>query len=223
MAETIQVDVWADVACPWCYIGKVRFERGLALFATDPAAPPVEVRHRSYQLAPDLPEGTVTPEVEYLAQRKGMDRDQVEAMFAQVRDAGRGDGIDFRFDSVLAVNTRKAHALLQFARLADAQSALLDELFADHFTRGLDLSDDEVLLAAAARVGIDEDGARAALADPAFATTVDADIDLAMSIGVQGVPFYVLGGMFAVSGAQPADVFAEALREVVAQRAAPQP
>ncbi|WP_028707866.1 DsbA family oxidoreductase [Propionicicella superfundia] len=218
MSEPIDVEVWADVACPWCYIGTHRLRAGIQAFRRDPRAPDVRVRHRAFQLAPDLPADHAVPERESLAARTGADLEQVDAMLGQVATAARSAGLAFDVEHALAANTARAHALLQYAAAHGVAAPLWDELFAAHFRDGLDVGATDVLVAAAERTGLPREAAAAALDDPRYAAAVASDIELALRLGVTGVPFTVFGGLFAVSGAQDAAVFTDALRQVVAER-----
>ena len=178
----MRVEIWSDVACPWCYIGKVRFERAVAEFGR-----PVEVTYRSYQLDPSLPPHDDRSEVDYLVERKGMSRDQVRGMIAHVCEAAAGEGLAFE---------------------------LKGALLAAHFEQGRDIGDPETLVAVAASVGLDAGESRDVLLSKRYTDDVRADIAEARQIGVTGVPFYVFEDQYAVSGAQPSEVFVDVLRQV---------
>ncbi|QCB95324.1 DsbA family oxidoreductase [Cellulomonas shaoxiangyii] len=212
----MRVEVWSDVACPWCFIGKRRFAAALERFEHRAH---VDVVWRSYQLSPETPAGPGRPEVEALARMKGLDPAQVRQMFAQVTAVAAGDGLRYDFDRTLAFNTFDAHRLLHLAARAGGAplaDATMEALFSAHFEQGADLGADGALVSLAARVGFadhgwDEDRVAAALAGDDEAAAVRADIDEARALGVTGVPFFVVDRKYAVSGAQPAEVLAQLL------------
>lgn len=214
--RTVTVEVWSDVACPWCFIGKRRFAAALRDF---PHRAHVDVVWRSYQLSPGTPTGPGRPEVEALAAMKGLPRDQVEQMFAHVTAVAAGDGLRYDFARTLAFNTFDAHRLLHLAREAGGAAlveATMEALFSAHFEQGVDLGADGALVALAARAGFGEHGwddtrVAAALAGDDAADAVREDLATARALGVTGVPFFVVDRKYAVSGAQPADVFTQLL------------
>lgn len=214
--RTIRVEVWSDVACPWCFIGKRRLAAALAQF---PHRDHVEVVWRSYQLSPGTPTGPGRPEVEALAEMKGLDRDQVRQMFAHVTAVAATDGLRYDFDRTLAFHTFDAHRLLHLAARAGGAplvEATMEALFSAHFEQGVDLGADGALVALAGRVGFADHGwddarVAAALAGDEAADAVRADLEEARALGVTGVPFFVVDRRYAVSGAQPAEVLAQLL------------
>ena len=206
--RTLKVEIWSDIACPWCYIGKKRFATALAEF---PHRDHVEVTWKSYELSPRTPVGPGRPEIEMLSALKGIPRDQVERMFAQVTAVAAGEGLAYDFDRALAVNTFAAHRLVHLARTTGRAEQVLEALFSAHFEHGADLGDDDTLVRLVSEAGVDADAARAALAGGDFEDAVRADEDEARALGVTGVPFFVVDRRVAVSGAQPADVFAQLL------------
>ena len=217
----IDIQIWSDVACPWCFIGKRRFERALAAF---PQRDKVRVTWRSYQLDPTLPEHYEGSEVDYLVSSKGMSRAAVERMIGHVAEQARGEGLGYHFDTLVVANSRRAHRLLQTARRADRADggtrtdALEEALFSAHFEKGGDIGDGETLVRLGVEAGIGEDDARAALDSAELDAAVDADIREAATIGVRGVPFFVIENKYGVSGAQPPEVFAQALETVLAEQ-----
>ncbi|GEL94200.1 DsbA family oxidoreductase [Cellulomonas composti] len=214
--RTLSVEVWSDVACPWCFIGKRRFARALETF---PHREHVEVTWRSYQLSPETPSGPGRPEVEALAQMKGLPVDQVQQMFAHVTAVAATVGLAYDFDRTLAFNSYDAHRLAHLAsriggrELADRTH---EALFSAHFEQGVDLGVDASLVVLAREVGFgahgyDDDAVAEFLVGDDESAAVDADIAEARSIGVTGVPFFVVDRRVAVSGAQPAEVFTQLL------------
>ncbi|MGC9671249.1 DsbA family oxidoreductase [Planosporangium sp. 12N6] len=202
----ITVEIWSDVVCPWCYIGKRRFEQALATFEGD-----VEVVWRSFQLDPEAPAREEGGFAESFAARKGFGVDQVRAMFANVTEVAAGEGLAYDFDRVRGTNTFDAHRLLHFAAAHGRQGELKERLLRAYFTEGEQLGDPEVLARLAAEVGLDAEQARRALDGGAHADDVRADIDTARAFGVTGVPFFVFDRRIGVSGAQSTEVFTRAL------------
>jgi predicted DsbA family dithiol-disulfide isomerase len=207
----ITVEIWSDVVCPWCYIGKRRFERALADFQAAAETPAVEVVWRSFQLDPETPMGDERGLIESFAARKGLSANQVRAMFAQVTDVAAGEGLGYDFDRVRVANTFDAHRLLHFAAAHGRQGELKERLLRAYFTEGEQVGDPEVLARLAAEVGLDASAARRALDDGAYADEVRGDFETARTFGISGVPFFVFDRQFAVSGAQPIEVFTRAL------------
>ncbi|MFV0372658.1 DsbA family oxidoreductase [Microbacterium sp.] len=214
MTDAIKIDVWSDIACPWCYIGKRNLENGLAATADDEDAPVVEVTYHSYELSPDTPVDFDGDEIDYLAGRKGMPRAQVEQMLASVTDAARGAGLDYRFDRVRHTNTVKAHELLHFAHALGKQHEMAERLMSAYFTEGRHVGQVDDLVRLAGEIGLDPDAARAALDENRYLDAVRADETRARELGINGVPFFVIDGTYGVSGAQPPEAFAQIARQV---------
>lgn len=196
------IEVWSDIACPWCYIGKRRFETALA---QHPHRGDVDVVWRSYQLSPDTPVGLRRPEVDALVEMKGMPADQVRQMFAHVASTAAADGLVLDFDTVIAANTFDAHRLIHCA--GDRGAVVMTALFRAHFEQGRAIDDRDELVTIAAEAGLDPDVARAALASDAESDSVREDLARARALGVTGVPFFVANRTLGVSGAQSVEVF----------------
>lgn len=217
---TIHVDVWSDVACPWCYIGKRRFEEGVRRLLESAPYADVQVTYRSFELAPDQPLDETSTVVEYLSERKGIPRPQVEQMMEHVAHVAQAEGLTYDFDAVQQTRTLKAHELLHLAKAHGVQDAMKERLLAAYFEQGRHVGRIEELAALAAEVGLDPDEVIAALKAGRYAADVQADIEQAREFGISGVPFYVLDGRYGISGAQPAETFAAALGQVLAERTA---
>lgn len=214
MSTPITIDIWSDIQCPWCYIGKRRLEAAVEKFSGD-----VAITYHSYELSPDTPVGYVGSTVDYLADRKGMPRDQVHQMLDHVTQTAAGDGLEYHLETAPQINTRKAHELLHFALEHGKQAEMKERLLRAHFTENKHTGEHAVLADLAAEVGLDRDLALAALNDGTYAAAVEADINQARAFGIQGVPFFVIDGKYGVSGAQPAEAFLQALEQVAAEKA----
>jgi predicted DsbA family dithiol-disulfide isomerase len=221
VSEAIKVDIWSDIACPWCYIGKRKFEEGVRRFAdgTDDA-PAVEIEYHSFELAPDTPVDFEGSEVDFLAGHKGLAVDQVHEMLERVGAIASSVGLSYDFDAVRHTKTLKAHQVLHLAKARGLQLDLAERLFKAYFEEGRHVGHDEDLADLAADAGLDRAEVLAALADGRYAADVVADIAQARAYGINGVPFFVLDGRYGVSGAQDPEAFAGALRQVAADRAA---
>jgi predicted DsbA family dithiol-disulfide isomerase len=215
----ITVEIWSDIVCPWCYIGKRRFEQALAAVPDEGVDEGVNVVWRSFQLDPDSPAQDERGVLESLAERRGLAVGQVRSMFDHVTEVAAGVGLKYDFDRVRSGNTFDAHRLLHFAAAHGRQGELKERLMHAHFIEGEPVGDPAVLARLAAEVGLDEGQARAALDEGAYTEAVGADLDTARALGVTGVPFFVFDRKFAVSGAQPVEVFARAF-EVAREAAA---
>ncbi|MEV0947449.1 DsbA family oxidoreductase [Rhodococcus sp. NPDC049939] len=208
--NTVEIEIWSDVACPWCYIGKHRFLSALAEFD---GRDRVNVVWRSYQLDPDAPVGTRRSELQFLMESKGISAPQVRQMFGHVAGLGAGDGLKFDFDTAIAANTFDAHRLIHLA--GESRDALMDALFRAHFSDGVAIDDRAELVKIASRVGLDADTVREWLESDAGADAVRADLNAARQLGVSGVPFFVANRRVAVSGAQPQEVFLQFLNQAI--------
>ncbi|MFG6445555.1 DsbA family protein [Microbacterium sp. P06] len=218
MTDAIKIDVWSDIACPWCYIGKRNLESGLAAASTDDDAPVVEVVFHSFELAPDTPVDFDGGETDYLSHHKGIPADQAREMLDRVTGVAADAGLEYRFDKLKHTNTVKAHQLLHFAKSEGKQPELTERLMSAYFTEGRHLGRDDELVALAAEAGLDADAAREALASERFLGDVRADQAQAQEYGISGVPFFVIDGKYGVSGAQPAEAFAQIARQVWGER-----
>lgn len=206
----VKVEIYSDIACPWCYVGKRRFERALAAF---PQADSVEVVYRPYQLVPDKSEQP-EPHRAYLTARYGP---QSEAMDARLVELGRAEGLPFDFDRVLENNTLLAHRLLWHALTAygpAVQGRLKDRLLTAHFAEGADIGDRAALASLAAESGLDRERAAVFLAGEEGLDEVLAQLDEARELGITAVPTFVFEGRWAVQGGQDSETFLRVLEQV---------
>ena len=207
MSDVIKVDVWSDIACPWCYIGKRKFEAGAEGFD-------VEVEYHSFELSPDTPVDFDGSAADFLAKHKGMPIEQVRPMLAQVTAIAAEVGLDYDYDALQHTNTVKAHQLLHFAKAQGKQIEMKERLLRAYFVEGKHVGRAEDLADLAAEVGLDRDAALRALESDEYLEAVHADQEQAMRYGIRGVPFFVIDGKYGVSGAQAPETFAQALKQV---------
>ena len=215
MSEKLRVDIWSDIACPWCYIGKHRFEAGVAAFREKHPEIEFEVEGHSYELAPDTPVDFQGSEVDFLVRHKGMPAEQVRQMLDQMTELAASEGIEFNFDAVKHANTARAHRVLHLAKDRGVQTAVQERLFRAYFAEGEDMSDPETLARLGTEAGLDAAEVRAALADEAYGDAVESDITRARMLGVTGVPFFLIEQKYGISGAQSAEAFAGAFEQVL--------
>ncbi|EAP99382.1 hypothetical protein JNB_04400 [Janibacter sp. HTCC2649] len=206
----MKIEIWSDVACPWCYIGKRRFETALKAF---PHKDSVEVQWRSYQLDPTIPEHYDGTELSYLSERKGMDPAQVTSMFAHVTEQAKGEGLNYRFDDVVVANSFNAHQLLHLAAAKGRGDIVKEALLSAHFEHGADIGNRGDLVRIGSEAGLDAAEINEALDTDKYADEVRQDFADARTIGVTGVPFFVIDRKYGISGAQPAEVFSRALEQ----------
>ncbi len=207
--------MWSDIACPWCYIGKRKFEAGARAFDGD-----VEVTYHSFELAPDTPVDFDGSEIDFLTKHKGMSAAQVRPMLDRVAGIAKDVGLDYDFDALQHTNTLKAHQLLHFAKQHGKQLELKERLLKAYFVEGKHVGRDSDLADLAQEVGLDRDEALQALADTTYENDVRQDIAQARAYGINGVPFFVIEGKYGVSGAQDAATFTQVLQKVAAERGA---
>lgn len=207
----MKVQIWSDIMCPFCYIGKKNFEAALEKL---PFKDEVEVEWKSYQLDPELSETSGSKTInEYLAERKRMPIAQIEQMQQRIKDMGKQVGIGFNIENAIVANTFPAHKLIHFAAKSNKANDAEELLFHAYFIDGKNVADHEVLVNIAEELGLDTDQAQYVLNSDSFDYEVKQDILEARNIGVSGVPFFVLNDKYALSGAQPIDLFMEALTQ----------
>ncbi|MEU1124887.1 DsbA family oxidoreductase [Streptomyces sp. NPDC005899] len=207
----MRVEIWSDIACPWCYIGKARFEKGLAAFAHRDE---VEVVHRSFELDPGRAKGDTEQVVDMLARKYGRSPEEARGMEANVAANARAEGLGYRTEGRDHGNTFDIHRLLHLAKARGRQDELLSAAYRANFAEERSVFDDAVLADLAVEAGLDADEARAVLADPeAYADDVRTDEREAAELGANAVPFFVLDRRYGISGGQPSEVFVQALEQ----------
>lgn len=206
----MKVNIWSDVRCPFCYIGKRKFEMALEKF---PHKDEVEVTWHSFQLDPDLVTKTDVNAVDYISEIKDIPRKQAIEMHHHVTQVAKEAGLNFNFDKAVVANSFKAHRLIQLAKTHGLGNEAEEELFKAHFVEGKNIDDNEILTQTGIAIGLDEKEVQEMLSSDAFSVEVKQDEMQARSIGVSGVPFFVLNNKYAVSGAQSPDTFLEVLEQ----------
>lgn len=218
VGEVIKVDVWSDVACPWCYIGKRNLEAGIATFTGSGDQPPVEVEYHSFELAPDTPLDFDGSELDYLMGVKSIGRAAAEQMLARVSAIAADVGLEYHFESVQHTRTVKAHQLVHYAKAHGLQAEAKERLLRAYFVEGRHIGREAELADLAADIGLDRDDALGSLNADEYLPAVRADQQQAIAYGIRGVPFYVIGERYGLTGAQPPETFASALAQVADER-----
>jgi predicted DsbA family dithiol-disulfide isomerase len=217
----MKVEIWSDVVCPWCYIGKRRFEAALAEF---PHRDHVEVEWKAFELDPtsvSSPAGTAVgprDQATRLAEKYGTDVDSAQRMVDNVVAQAAADGLEYRLDRAIPANTVDAHQVIHLGGLRGIQDAVKERLLRAYFTEGAAVGDRETLVRLAAEAGLDADEVRATLDEGRYVGAVRADQAEAQALGIRGVPFFVVDRKYGVSGAQPADVLRQVLDKAWGER-----
>lgn len=211
----MKVEIWSDIMCPFCYIGKRHFEAALKQF---PNAEAITVEWKSFQLDPTIPTMAERVDVyQYLADKKGMTLEQSKAMHQNVIQMAKNAGLDYNFDIAVVGNSKDAHRLIQFAKTEGLGDQAEEALFKAYFTDGRNMSDLNDLVEIGTSIGLKSDELTAVLESEAFAYEMMQDIQEAQNIGVQGVPFFVFDRKYAISGAQPVEAFLQTLEKVYSE------
>lgn len=211
--EPVKVDIWSDVQCPWCYIGKRRFEA-----AIESSGIAVDIEYHSFELAPDTPvEYDGTP-IQFLSERKGLPLPQVEEMLTRVTDIATSLGLEYDYEHIHQTNTVKAHELLHYAKAQGRQLEMKERLLDAYFVKTEHIGRIEDLANIAASIGFDRDEVVRVLEASEYLPAVKADMEVAMQYGIQGVPFFVIDGKYGVSGAQESETFANVLTQALTER-----
>jgi predicted DsbA family dithiol-disulfide isomerase len=204
----MQVEIWSDLVCPWCYLGKRRFERALESFGHRDE---VTVVYRSFELDASAPPGVTTPTVERPAGKYGMTAGQADDAQRQMEQRAAQDGLEFRMDGLRSGNTRDAHRLLHLAKAHGVQAELAERLHRAYFTEQASIFDHSSLTGLAVEAGLDRDDVIRVLASQEYGDAVDTDEAMAAALGVNGVPLFVIDRRYGISGAQPPEVIAQVL------------
>ena len=212
--EKMKIEVWSDVMCPFCYIGKRRLDKALENF---PDSDKVEVEWKSFQLNPSLQTDPSRSANDYLMENKGWSAEQANAANRQVTEMAATEGLTYQMDRTVLANSFDAHRLLQFAKTHELGSQMEERLFRAYFTEGVNIASRDELLRLAVETGLPESESRQVLHSNAFAEDVEKDIYESKQIGVRGVPYFVFNDQYAITGAQAGEVFAGALERSFAE------
>jgi predicted DsbA family dithiol-disulfide isomerase len=211
----VKVEIWSDVVCPWCAIGKHRFEKALSRFAHRDE---VEVSFHSFELDPDAPHEQDGDLADHLAAKYGMSRERAEEMHRQTTATAAEDGWDFHFERARRGNTFDAHRLLHLAAERSVQDAVKERLFRGYFTEGEQIADHATLARLGSEAGLEADEAREVLGSDRYADAVRADQRQAQAFGITAVPFFVVDRKYGVAGAQPPDSLLQVLETAWAEQ-----
>ncbi len=206
----MKIEIWSDVACPFCYIGKRKIEKAIAKF---PQKDKIEIEWKSFLLNPDQVTQPNKSSQEYLAEVKGWSLEQTKEITANVANMAAQEGLEYHLDKTVVANTKKAHRLLHLAKTAGKGDEMKESLLKAYFTDSLNIDDDSVLLALGKEIGLSETSIQEVLGSDKFENEVDQDIYESRQLGVKGVPFFVLDRKFGISGAQPDEVFDQTLEK----------
>ena len=204
----MKIEIWSDVACPFCYIGKRKIEKAIAKF---PQKDKIEIEWKSFLLNPDQVTRPDMSSEEYLAEAKGWSIEQTREITANVTSMAAAEGLEYHLDKSVVANTKKAHRLLHLAKTVGKGDEMKESLLKAYFTDAVNIDDDAALLMLAKEIGLEEMAVKEVLSSDKFENEVDQDIYESRAIGVKGVPFFVLDRKFGISGAQPDAVFDDTL------------
>jgi protein disulfide-isomerase len=210
----MKIEIWSDIMCPFCYIGKRHLEQALATFEGRDA---VEITWKSFQLDPEIPMQFDAPVgvYAYLAERKGWSMEQSIQMHDRVVDMAEAVGLNYQFDQAVVANSMYAHRVIQLAKDKGLDNEIEEVFFKAYFTEGRDLASEDTLVELGGKVGLPADEIRAAIASEEMAYRVSQDIQEGVNLGVRGVPFFVFDRKFGISGAEPVQVFLDTLNQTL--------
>ncbi|EAZ82915.1 DsbA family oxidoreductase [Algoriphagus machipongonensis] len=206
----MKIEIWSDVVCPFCYIGKRKLEQALDNF---PQKDQIEIEWKSFQLNPDLKTDPSLSSLEYLSKSKGWSMPQTIQITQQVVDMANEVGLEYHLDKTVVANTMNAHRLIHLAKESNNGGEMKERLLKAYFTEGKNVDDSEILISLGTEVGLDADRIKQMLNSDEFENAVRQDIYESQQVGVKGVPFFVLDRKFGISGAQPDQVFTQTLEK----------
>ncbi len=202
--EKIKIEIWSDVVCPFCFIGKKKIEQAITKLNAEDK---VEIFWHSFQLDPDFPKGTSVPSTIYLSEKKGYPVEQIKGMYSQLDNQGKEYGIDFQFEKALSFNTIDVHRLIQWAKILNKSNELKEAFMLAYFTNGTDLTQQENILKVVSNVGLDTLKAKIILNSDDYKQEVEQDIYQSRQLGIRGVPYFLINEKEVISGAQNDGVF----------------
>ncbi len=208
--SAFKIEIWSDIQCPFCYIGKRKIEKALETFD---GKENVEIEWKSYQLDPEARSQPGVDLYDYLAERKGQTREWAIEMHKNVTATAKENGLDYHFEKAVLANSYHAHRLIHLAKKYTKGNEAEERIFKAYFTEGKDIASQQTLLELGKEIGLDEKEIKSVLSSDEFGDAVRSDIEEAMNIGVRGVPFFVFNREYAVSGAQPVEIFTQTLEK----------
>ena len=208
----MKIEIWSDIACPFCYMGKRKFDRALVQFS---GKEDVQIEWKTFLLDPELKTDPSVSIFQYLSEIKGFPEEQAQQMMSQIMESGRAIGLDYHFDKVVLANTTKAHQLLHEARIQGFQHELEERLFEAYFVEGKNIDDVNMLIDLAREVGLDTSALDVKILSGHYTTDMEADINLGQRFGIGGVPFFVFDRKYALSGAQEVESFLETFNKAL--------
>jgi len=208
--KNFKIEIWSDIQCPFCYIGKRKIEKALETFE---GKENVEIEWKSYQLDPETRSQPGVDVYDYLAKRKGQTREWTVDMHKNVTAMAKENGLDYHFEKAIIANSYHAHRLIHLAKKYNKGNEAEERIFKAYFTEGKDIASQQTLLELGKEIGLDEKEIKEVLNSDKFGDDVRADIEEAGNIGVRGVPFFVFNRAYAVSGAQPVEIFTQTLEK----------
>jgi predicted DsbA family dithiol-disulfide isomerase len=212
MSEQVNIEIWSDIICPFCYIGKRRFEAAISQLTNDYL---FNITWKSFQLAPDMETNLEISIDEYLAKHKGFPLEKAKEMNAYVTEMAKNQGLEFNFNNAIVANTFLAHRFLHYALSKNKQYEAKELLFKAYFSEGKNIDNISTLIEIANKLALNIDEVVETLNSSAYSNEVDKDIFEAQQIGVRGVPFFVVNRTHAISGAQSIEVFMETIKQSV--------
>ena len=215
--EKVLIEIWSDVVCPFCYVGKKKLEQAIQRLNAEDK---VEIIWHSFQLDPDFPKGESMPSTPYLSERKGYPMEQVIAMSENLTIQGKSYDIDFNFNEALTFNTLDAHRLIQWAKTENKSNALKEALMKAYFTDGIDLSKKENLIIICKSLGLDTIKGQVVLDSNSYAEEVQNDIYQSRQLGIRGVPYFLINESLSISGAQSDEIFESVISSALKDRKA---
>lgn len=210
----MKIEIWSDIMCPFCYIGKRRFDDALAQFAHKDE---IEIEWKSFMLSPELQTDPSKNINEFLAEHKGISIEEATGMNDYVANMAAEAGLTYHFDKAVVANSFNAHRFLHFAKQYGKQSEAEEKLFSAYFTEGKNIDDAQTLITISAQLGLDAAKFTNVMGSGAYAKDVIADIDEAQELGIRGVPFFVLNRKYAISGAQESAIFLDTIEKAFAE------
>ncbi|MEY8561104.1 DsbA family oxidoreductase [Jeotgalicoccus halotolerans] len=207
----MKITIWSDFVCPFCFIGQANLDNALKTFAHKDE---VEIEYKSFQLMPDAEYTPGETYAETFAKMKGIPEERAKGMFSQVIETGEKAGVEINYDIAKLTNTFDAHRVFQYAKEQGKGTDFFKALYDAHFTNGEVLNDEETLVRLSESVGLDGDTVRGIINSDQYKQDVNVDISQASQLGVQGVPFFLVNDKYSISGAQPVELFEEALEKI---------